>query len=137
MNIFFFNSDSHHTRLNNHYEAGSSKKKKFKMMKAYRKTQKESTNKRSLLLLDVKQFRQKIKGMLDSEKMPPFLVQNTCLLFMISSSSVNVWKILKNTPVVEPLQYEITTVNSQSSTQMDSTSNILFRSFRKFPKQHF
>ena len=37
-NIFFFNCDSLHARLNSHYEAWSYKKKKHRKVKAYRKS---------------------------------------------------------------------------------------------------
>ena len=43
-NIYFFNWDSLHARLNSHYKAWGNKKKKYKKIKAYRKSvYKEST----------------------------------------------------------------------------------------------
>ena len=50
-----FNWDSLHARLNSHYAAWSYKRKKCKKIKAYRKpVQKEPTDKRCLLILDLK-----------------------------------------------------------------------------------
>ena len=54
VNIFFFNWDSLHARLNSHYKAWSYKKKKHKKIKAYRKfLYKEPTVNRCLLILEL------------------------------------------------------------------------------------
>ena len=59
----FFYWDSCYARLNGHYEAWSCKKKKHKKIKAHRKSvQKEPTDNRCLLILDLKLFRSKVKG---------------------------------------------------------------------------
>ena len=59
---FIFNQDSLYLTLNSHYEAWSYKKKKHKN-RAYRKSvQKETTAKRSLLIIDVKAKRSQVKG---------------------------------------------------------------------------
>ena len=55
--MVFFNWDSLHAGINNHYKAWSCKKKKHKKIKAYRKSvYKEPTVKRCLLILEVKPF---------------------------------------------------------------------------------
>ena len=58
-NLFFFNWDSLHARLNSHYEAWSYKKKKStKKITGYRKSvQKEHTVKRCLLIPALKPLR--------------------------------------------------------------------------------
>ena len=55
---FFFNCDSLHPRLNSHYKTWSSNKKKHKKIKTCRKiVQKEPTDERSLLILDLNPLR--------------------------------------------------------------------------------
>ena len=57
-NIYIFNFDLLHARLNSHYKAWSYKKKKHKKIKGYRKFPwKEPTVNRCLLTLDLKPFR--------------------------------------------------------------------------------
>ena len=57
-NVLFFNWDSHHTRLNSHYEAWSYKKRSIKKITGYRKyVWKEPTVKRCLLIQDLKPLR--------------------------------------------------------------------------------
>ena len=59
----FFNWDSLHARLTSLYKAWDYKKKKHKKMKGYMKSpQKESTDNRCLLTLDLKSFRSQVKG---------------------------------------------------------------------------
>ena len=56
--LIFFNWDSLHARLKNHYRAQSYKKKKHKKITAYMiSVQKEPTVKRCLLILDLKPLR--------------------------------------------------------------------------------
>ena len=58
LEIFCFNLDSLHTRLNSHYKTWSYKKKKQKKIKAYSKSLKnEPAVNRRLLMLDLKPFR--------------------------------------------------------------------------------
>ena len=61
--FLFLNRDSLHVKLNIHYAAWSYEKKKYRKIKAYRKSvSKEPTDKRCLLILDLKPFRSYIKG---------------------------------------------------------------------------
>ena len=54
----YINWDSRHAKLSSHYESWSYKKKKYKKIKAFRKSAlKKPTNKRWLLILDLKPFR--------------------------------------------------------------------------------
>ena len=58
LEFFFFNWDSLYARPNSHYKAWSYKKKKHKKIKAYQKSlQKEPTDNRCLLILDLKPLR--------------------------------------------------------------------------------
>ena len=61
--LFFVDWDSLHARLNSHYEAWSYNKITQKKIKACRKSvYKKPKVKRCLLILDLKQFRLKVKG---------------------------------------------------------------------------